>query len=89
MKVTNDQGDDYTTGYFIDYPYFEKLKKISINLDKQREIRVDSKVIRHFNLTGNLGQAGSSTMFLWLKKEKKPFQTIHKELWEYCKFVWL
>ena len=47
-----------------DYPYFEKLKKISINLDKQREIRVDSKVIRHINLTGNLGQAGSSTMFL-------------------------
>ena len=35
-KIANDQGDDYTTGYLLDYPYFkENYKVIAVDLSKQ------------------------------------------------------
>ena len=36
-KIATAQGDDYTTGCLLDYPYFEKYYKlIAIHLSKQR-----------------------------------------------------
>ena len=36
LKITNDQGDDYTTGCQLDYPYFkEHYKMKTIDLSKQ------------------------------------------------------
>ena len=35
QKITTGQGDDFTTGYLLDYPYFKKYcKMIAINLSK-------------------------------------------------------
>ena len=36
-KVSTGQGDDYTTGYFIDYAYFkDNGRLIAIDLSKQK-----------------------------------------------------
>ena len=36
-KIATDQGNDSTTGYLLDYPYFrENYKMIAIDLGKQQ-----------------------------------------------------
>ena len=40
------QGDDYTTGCLLDYPYFNKYYKlIAIDISKQQTLDADSKAI--------------------------------------------
>ena len=40
------QGDDYTTGCLLDYPYFkENYKLIAIDRIKQQELDADAKLI--------------------------------------------
>ena len=40
------QGDDYTTGCLLDYPYFkENYKLIAIDQIKQQELDADAKLI--------------------------------------------
>ena len=41
------QGDDYATGYLLDYPYFKKL--IAIDLSKQQKLDADPKAIQQIN----------------------------------------
>ena len=53
-KLTG-QGNDYTIGYLLDYPYFKKYYKlIAIDLSKQRKLNADPKPIQQINFTGNL-----------------------------------
>ena len=41
-KIANGQGDDYTTGCFLDYPYFkENYKTIAVDLSKQHGLDAD------------------------------------------------
>ena len=41
-KIAYGQGDDYTTGYLLDYPYFkENYKTIAIDLSKQQALDAD------------------------------------------------
>ena len=50
-KITTSQGDDYTTGYLLDYPYFkENYKMIAMDLSKQQALDADPKVIQQTNL---------------------------------------
>ena len=45
-KVTIGQGDDYTTGYLLDYSYFkESYKIIAIDLSKQQALDADLRAI--------------------------------------------
>ena len=38
------QGDDYTTGCLLDYPYFKRYYKlIAIDLSKQQKLEADPK----------------------------------------------
>ena len=54
-KITIGQGADYTTGYLLDYPYFdEKHKLIAIDLSKQQVLHADPKGIQQINFKGNL-----------------------------------
>ena len=40
------QGDDYTTGCLLDYPYFkENYKLIAIDRSKQQALDADAKLI--------------------------------------------
>ena len=35
-KIATGLGDDYTTGCFLDYPYFKDSYKIAVDLSKQQ-----------------------------------------------------
>ena len=52
-KMSTYQGDNYATGCFLDYVYFEK-KLLTMDLSKQKTLNADSKAIQQINFTGNL-----------------------------------
>ena len=54
-KIANGQGDDYTTGCFVDYNYFKDYYKvIAIDLSKQLALDANRKAIKQINFTRNL-----------------------------------
>ena len=71
-KIATGQGDDYTTGCLLDYPYFKKFYKlIAIDLSKQQKLDADPKAIQHINFTGNLDKAEGATMFFIIEEAKE------------------
>ena len=55
QKIATDQGDEYTTGFLVDYNYFNKhYKMIAIDLSKLQALDAGAKAIQQFNFTGNL-----------------------------------
>ena len=66
------QGDDYTTGCLLDYPYFNKYYKlIAIDISKQKTLDADSKAIQQINFTGNRDRAEDSTIFFIIEEVKE------------------
>ena len=64
-KIANGHGDNYTTGFLLDYPFYKKhCKMIAIN---SKKLDADLKAIRQINFTRNLDRAGS-TMFSILEE---------------------
>ena len=53
---------------------------IAIDLSKQQVGDADSNAIQQINFTVNLDRAGNTRLYLFLKKQKKPFLNFHKEL---------
>ena len=54
-KTATGQGDDYTTGCLLDYPYFkENYKMIAMDLSKQQALDADPRAIQQINFTANL-----------------------------------
>ena len=50
-KIATGQGDDYTTGCLLDYPYFKKTyKMIAADLSKQQALDADPSAIQHLIL---------------------------------------
>ena len=46
-NISTGQGDDYTTGCLLDYPYFkENYKMIAIDLSKQQALGADPRAIQ-------------------------------------------
>ena len=73
-KIATSEGDDYTTGCLLDYPYFKKYYKlIAIDLSKQQKLDADPKAIQQINFTGNLDRAEGATMFFIVEEAKKQF----------------
>ena len=71
-KIATGNGDDYSTGSLLDYPYFkENYKMIAINLSKQKPFDADPRAIQQINLTANLDRAGNTTMFFIIEKAKE------------------
>ena len=71
-KSATGQGDDYTTGCLLDYPYFkENYKMIAIDLSKQQALDVDPKAIQQINFMANLGRVGNTTMFFIIEEAKE------------------
>ena len=61
IRIATGQGDDYTTGFLLDYIYFKSYyKMIAVDLSKQRALDVDPKAIRQINFTANLERAGNT-----------------------------
>ena len=71
-KIATGQGDDYTTGCLLDYPYFKKnYKMIATDLSKQQVLDADPKAIQQTNFIANLDTAGNTTIFFIIEKQKK------------------
>ena len=71
-KIATGQGDDYTTGSLLDYPYFEKYYKlIAIDLSKQQKLDADPKAIQQINFTRNLTKAEAATIFFIIEGPKE------------------
>ena len=64
LKIATGQGDDYTTGCWLDYAYLRDFyKMIAIDLSKQQELDADPKAIQQINFTENLDRAGNTRIF--------------------------
>ena len=73
------QGDDYTTGCLLDYPYFKKYYElITIDLSKQQKLDADPKAIQQINLTENLDREEGSTMFFIIEEAKEAVLDLSK-----------
>ena len=54
---TGGQGDDYTTGYLLDYAYFkDNYRLIAVNLSKQKALDADPRSIQLILFPGKAGQ---------------------------------
>ena len=52
LKIATGQGDDYTTGCLLDYPYFkDNYKMIAVDLSKQQALDADPRAIQQINFT--------------------------------------
>ena len=66
------QGDDYTTGCLLDYPYFkDNYKMIAVDLSKQQALDADPRAIQQITFTGNLDTDGKTTMFFIFEEAKE------------------
>ena len=71
-EIVTVQGDDYTTGCLLDYPYFKTYYKlIAIDLSKQQKLDADLKAMQQINFTGNLDRAEGPTMFFIIEEAKE------------------
>ena len=78
-KIAAGQGDDYTTGCLLDYPYFQNYyKMIAIDLSKQQTPDADPKAIQQINFTGNLEE--QATIFFIIEEAQETILDFHKEL---------
>ena len=69
QKITNGQGDDYTPGCHLDYPYFKQhYKMVAIELSKEQVLDVDLKAIQKINSSGNLEE---EVMIFFMLEEMK------------------
>ena len=87
-KIATGQGDDYTTGCLLDYPYFKKYYKlIAIDLSKQQKLDADPKAIQQINFAGNLDRAEGATKSYIIEEAKETVldfsKGIVKVLWFY------
>ena len=66
------QGDDFTIGCLLDYPFFKKYHKlITIDLKNQEKLDSDPKAIQQIDFTGNLDRAEGLTLFFIIKEAKE------------------
>ena len=71
-KIVTGQGDDYTTGSLLDYPYFpDTYKMIAVDLSKQQALDSDPRAIRQINFTANLDRAGNTRVYFILEEAKE------------------
>ena len=71
-KIATGQRDDYTTGWFLDYPYFKNnYKMIAIDLSKQQALDADPRAIQQINFTANLDRDGNTRMFFIIEEAKE------------------
>ena len=77
-KLATGQGDDYTTGYLLDYIYLNYIyldyiyyfNLIAVDLSKRQALDGDPKAIQQINFTENLDRAGKTRFYLILEEAK-------------------
>ena len=69
-KVMIGKGEDYTTGYLLDFNYFDKhYKLVAVDLSKQKELDADPRAIQQIEFKYMLGI--NSTIYWVLEKSKE------------------
>ena len=68
-KIATGKGDDYMTGFLLDYSYFkENYRVVAIDLSKQQALDPDLRAIQQINFTANLDRVGNTTMFFIIEE---------------------
>ena len=76
-RVMIGKGEDYTTGYLLDYNYFKKhYKLVAVDLSKQKELDADPRAIQQIEF--NYMLETDSTINWVLEKSKET-------ILEFCK----
>ena len=71
-KTATGQGDDYTTGCLLDYPYFiDSYEMIAIDLSKQQTLDADLRANQQINFTANLNRASNTRIYFILEEAKE------------------
>ena len=71
-KIATGQGDAYTTGCLLDYPYFiNTYTMIAVDLSKQQALNADPRAIQQINFTANLDRAGNTRVYFILEEAKE------------------
>ena len=79
-KVSTGQGDDYTTGYLLDYVYFkDNYRTIALYLSKQKALDADPRAIQQRVFQGVAGRADNQKIGLYTILEKSKETLYAKE----------
>ena len=71
-KIATGQGEDYTTGCLLDYPYLkDTYKMIVADLSKQQILDSDPRAVEPINFTANLNRAGNTRIYFILEEAKE------------------
>ena len=71
-KIATGQGDDYTTGCLLDYPYFaDTYKMIAVDLSKQQALDADPRAIQQISFTANLDRVGNTSVYFIFEEAKE------------------
>ena len=71
-KITNGQGNDYTTGCLSDYTYFKKYyKKNAVDLSKIQALDADPKAIQQISFTANMDRPENTRFYIILEEAKE------------------
>ena len=75
------QGDDYTTGYLLDYAYFKNYyKMIAIDLSKQQALDADLRAIQQISFTANLDRARNTKIYFILEEATETVLDFSQEI---------
>ena len=84
-KISTGQGDDYTTGYLLDFVYFKKnYRLIAADLSKQKALDADSRAAQQIIFTGKVIE--SALVYYIYKKSKETIQQFSKRT---TKVLWI
>ena len=76
-KISTGQGDDYTTGFLLDFSNFEKnYRSIAVDLSKQKVLDVDSRAIQQINFTRKIKATEADTKVIIYYILEKPNEKI-------------
>ena len=67
-KVSTGQGDDYKTGFLLDFAYFKKVRLIAADLSKQKDLDADSRAIQQIIFTGKANSRCNDLLHSWTIK---------------------
>ena len=70
-KVSTGQGDDYTTGFLLDYAYFKNnYKLIAVDLSKKKALSADPRAIQQIVFQGVVGGDDNTEIRLYIILEQ-------------------
>ena len=71
-KIATGHGDDYTTVFLLDYPYFKgSCKTIAVDLSKQQALDANPRAIQQISFTANLDKTGNTRIYFILEESKE------------------